>query len=334
MPVPRYLQMCLSVTCAYHVVSRCVRRGFLFGKHGGKDYSHRRDWVVAMLTKLEAVFAIDVAAYAIMSNHYHLVLIVRPEIAESWSDREVVERWRRLCKGDVLGKRFIKGKPLSDDEQKILNKRIADWRKRLANISWFMSRLNETLARMANKEDGCTGRFWEGRFKSYGIITEGGFAGTMSYVDLNPIRAGMAKSIEDSRYTSVHQRFMEKRGKRLTFKIDDEVVEAPRLVPLGDENESIPMVMTEEQYLELVDETGRCIYPDKKGYIKPSQPKILEQLKAYRITPENWVELCKNMEGVFRQFVGDYDSIKEASATLKTKSLHGLRAARKFFSSG
>ena len=144
----------------------------------------------------------------------------------------------------------------------------------------------------------------------------------------------MAESIADSHYTSAHQRFMERKGKRLTFKFKDEMVEAPRLVPLGHENESIPMAMTEEQHLELVDETGRCVHPDKKGYIKPSQPKILEQLKAYRITPENWVELCKNMEGAFRQFVGDYDSIKQASAMLKTKSLHGLSAARKFFSSG
>ena len=141
-----------------------------------------------MLTKLEAVFAIDVAAYAIMSNHYHLVLIVRPEIAESWSDREVVERWLMLCRGDALGKRFLKGQPLNEDEQRILKKRIADWRDRLSNISWFMSRLNETLARMANKEDGCTGRFWEGRFKSYGITTEGGFAGTMSDGHLSKLR--------------------------------------------------------------------------------------------------------------------------------------------------
>ena len=88
----------LAATPYYHVISRCVRRAFLCGedKYTGKNYNHRRQWVWDKIMLLSSVFAIDIAAYAIMSNHYHLVLKVDREKGLAWTQDEVIERWYRL----------------------------------------------------------------------------------------------------------------------------------------------------------------------------------------------------------------------------------------------
>jgi len=154
-------QVSLLDTPYYHCVSRCVRRAFLCGHdaHSGDSFEHRRQWIIERLALLEQVFAIDIAAYAIMSNHYHLVLHVHDAQAQGWSETEVIERWLMLFSGPPLIRRQLSGEELTESERAKITEIVADWRDRLSDLSWFMRCLNEHIARHANQEDGCTGRF-------------------------------------------------------------------------------------------------------------------------------------------------------------------------------
>ena len=163
MPKPRYAQVSLEATPYYHCISRCVRRAFLCGadEKTGQSFEHRRGWIKDKLLELGGIFAIDIAAYAIMSNHYHVVLHVDARQAENWSDKQVVTRWHQLFSGNLLSQRYLRGETLSRAEQRQLDKDITLWRGRLIDISWFMRVLNEAIARQANEEDECTGRFYK-----------------------------------------------------------------------------------------------------------------------------------------------------------------------------
>jgi hypothetical protein len=187
------------------------RRAFLCGFDAltGRDFSHRKALIVERLKYLASIFAIDVCAYAIMENHDHSILRTRPGIVAMWSNQEVAARWLQLCPR----KRRIKGKPIPPLDEQIqaladCPERIAELRKRLCSLSWFMGRLNEFIAREANKEDKVKGRFWEGRFKCQALLDEAAIAACMVYVDLNPIRAGLAVTPEGSDFTSVQERIL------------------------------------------------------------------------------------------------------------------------------
>jgi len=119
---------------------------------------------------------------------------------------QVIERWHRLFRGSLLSQRYLRNEPLSKAELIVLNQQVELWRDRLMSISWFMRCLNETIARQANEEDNCSGRFWEGRFKSQALLDETALAACMAYVDLNPIRAGIEKTPEHSKHTSIKKR--------------------------------------------------------------------------------------------------------------------------------
>ncbi|WP_235902075.1 transposase [Alcanivorax sediminis] len=191
----RYTQVSLDSTSCYHCICRCVRRAFLCGKdhYSGQDYEHRRQWVVDRLSVLAEVFAIDLCAYAVMSNHYHLVLRINQQKALSWSDREEAERWMQLFSGPLIVKRWLKGEA-EDAESLKAEEIVFQWRERLYDMGWFMKCLNEYLARRANEEDCCKGRFWESRYKCQALLDEKAVLQCMAYVDLNPVRADMAGS--------------------------------------------------------------------------------------------------------------------------------------------
>ena len=165
MPRPREQQIAVSDTPYYHVVSRYVRRTFLcgFDSDTGISYEHRRQWIEERIRLLSSLFAIDLCAYAVMSNHYHLVVKLCPEQAKDWTDDEVLSRWSSLYKGPLIVQRYLKGESLAEAERRFLNRTVDVYRKRLMDLSWFIKCLNEPIAREAHREDDCTGHFYEGR---------------------------------------------------------------------------------------------------------------------------------------------------------------------------
>ena len=201
MPRSKYVQE--GEERVYHCFNRCVRRAFLYGYDPltQRDFSHRKAWIVDRLQFLSTVFAIEVCAYAILMNHFHTLLRTRPDIVAAWSDREVAARWLTLFPRRDGPPSELQIRALTDCPE-----RIAELRRRLSSLSWFMGRLNEFIARKANKEDGVKGRFWESRFKCQALLDDAAILACMVYVDLNPIRAGLAATPEASDFTSIQER--------------------------------------------------------------------------------------------------------------------------------
>jgi len=307
MPRARKHLVCLADAPYYHVYSRCVRRAFLCGVDpiSGKSYEHRRGWIEDRVRVLASLFSIDLCAYAVMSNHYHLVVRLAPATAAGWSDDEVLERWTSLYKGPLLVQRYRAGAPLSAPEQETVRSTAAVYRTRLASLSWFMKCLNEPIARQANAEDRCTGHFWEARFHSQALCSDHAVLAAMAYVDLNPIRAQIAQTPEASDYTSIKFRL---RGGTQTRAITESISRMLRngelnhfdrpirpLLPFaddgtGDDDEDpsfVALPMRERDYFQLVDTTGRYVARGKRGRIDPALAPIVIRLG---LSAEQWIE--------------------------------------------
>ena len=322
MPRPRRTQISLEDTPYYHCCSRVVRRAFLCGDdtYSGKNYDHRRAWVESLLFELEAVFAIDIAAFAVMSNHLHLVLRVDIETVNRWTDGEVLEQWHKLFKGDELTQKFVKGELVEAHEVSRLKHSIALYRSRLCDISWFMRCLNEPIARQANQEDNCTGRFWEGRFKSQALLDEAAVLACMTYVDLNPIRAQLTDTLEQSDHTSIQLRI------RAALKGE----QPSNLLPfIGNECDDQPngIAFSLADYLELVDDTGRIIRNDKRGYISESSAKILNRLN---IPHDNWLKLTTEFGKLFHGPVGTLQALTDYCEHLEKRRRHFASSCQHF----
>ena len=266
MPEPRYRQVSIEATPYYHCISRCVRRAFLCGLDPltGFNFEHRRQWIADRVKRVCSVFAIDLCAYAIMNNHYHIVVKINTERLSNWTDEEVARRWMQIFSGPQLMHRYLAETDLTEVQRQHVAELLASWRERLADLSWLMRCINEPIARMANSEDNCTGSFWEGRFKSQALLDDRALLACMAYVDLNPIRAAMATTPEQSDYTSVQER----------IKHPDSI----GLAPFSEQGiDAIPFNF--KDYLELVDWGGREVKRNKRGYIPASIPPILVRLK-------------------------------------------------------
>ncbi len=332
MPKARKTQVSIEATPYYHCISRCVRRAFLCGKdsQSGQDYEHRRQWIEDRLLSLSKIFAIDIAAYAILSNHYHVVLHIDQQKAEAWSIREVCNQWHQLFSGFNLSNRFLTGELLPPAEEDQLALKVEEWRQRLMDISWFMRCLNEPIARQANQEDKATGRFWEGRFKSQALLDEKALAACMDYVDLNPIRSRMAQTPETSDHTSVKKRI---KHQSETSPVNPEAIRAQpsELLPFaGYPRNKMPkgLPFRYTDYLELVGWTGRILRDDKKGYIPDHLPDILTRLN---IDPRHWVYLTKDFESPFKSLVGSAYKIKQACEQMGKNWVHGVKRCAEVF---
>lgn len=322
MPIPRKALVSVDTTPSYHVVSRCVRRTFLCGIFENKDFSHRRKWIVQRLEKLAEVFSIAVTSYAIMPNHYHLVVRIQRQQAKSWDFYEVIRRWQALFRLPFLVQRFVNKELMSEAELEYVRVNVELWRERLYDLSWFMRCLNEKIARMANAEDGCTGHFWEGRFKSQALLNDVAEIQLMIYVDLNPIRAGIADSLENSDYTSIQA--------RLVGNSDSPMKK--QLLPFTDEpHQNIgtsPISFNLLEYIQLVEWTGRQIHPKKRGYISDNIPPMLSRLQMSQTV---WLRNCIMLESIYHRAIGPEGKIRQFCDKLKQKWLRGLTHCREAF---
>ena len=302
---PRKALISLADTPYYHITSRCVRRAFLCGKdhYSGQSFEHRRQWIVDRIRLLSSLFAIDVCAYAVMSNHYHLVLKLCPDQLKEFTDDQIMDRWCALFKGPLLVQRLRSGESLSAPERSTVGDIVNVWRGKLSSISWFMRCLNQNIARKANLEDKCTGKFWESRFTSQALKTEEALLSCMTYVDLNPIRAGIENSLETSSYTSIQERIQP--VFRLKHAIENQMEDGDlldfktSLKPLLHFEDGVAsqsrngIFFTFRDYLELLDWTVRIIRNDKRGFIDKKLPPILNRLE---LDPQQWHRNCTRFE--------------------------------------
>lgn len=316
MTTARNKLICPEVTPYYHCVSRCVRRSYLCGQDSvsGQSYEHRRQWVEDKILHLSTIYCINICAYAVMSNHYHLVVHIDHKVAMALSAKEVIERWATDHHLPSIIQRFSRGQTTPSEHDKCL-KIIDTWRDRLSSLSWFMKELNFDIARQANQEDDCSGHFWEGRFKSQALLDEKALLAAMAYVDLNPLRAQEASTPEESSYTSLKLRLVH------LFK------GLCQPMPLLDFIDSDAHRRTEglpfrfNDYLQLLDWLGRQIRPDKPGYIPQAQPDILARLA---ISPDNCIRLCTQLEFKPRLWIGSAQTLLKAKNRLKRCRMLGL----------
>ena len=292
-------------------MTRCVRRAFLCGMDNlsGRSFEHRKDWIEHRLLDLADVFAVAVHAYAVMSNHVHVVIEVDPETAATWSSEDVARRWLT-----IFGRSGRKNVPLALRIAAIAAdlERVAVLRHRLGSLSWFMRALNEPIARRANREDECTGRFWEGRFKCQALLDDAAFLACMAYVDLNPVRSGTAGSRENSPHTSAWWR-----ARRLS--------QNRRLEPISSSIVTHDFNISERRYLQLLEWTGRNLHSVGGKRMPDCCSPVLHRLS---MNSNQWLVQVSATESHYWRAVGSAQALMDQARRFRCRWLKGIGFAR------
>jgi putative transposase len=304
----------------YHLMSRCVRRAFLCGEDpdNGINYDYRRQWIESRILELANVFAIEVYAYAVMHNHYHLVVYSDPKAPQTWSDLEVAKRWLKVFPGKLDNPKFKLQRELKLQAIVKDTELLATYRERLGSISWLMRRINEPLAKRANQEDFCKGHFWESRFTSQALLDEGAALTCMAYVDLNPIRAGIAKSLPESHHTGIQ--------KRLNSLSETEI--NTTIKSLAGKVKNRTMTLKLKDYIELVEWTGKAIVYPNKGQL-PSH--LLTTFQHLNLNQDNWLNQVQSFGGRYYSFVGCVEKFKHKADELNQKWLKGITQIKQLY---
>jgi hypothetical protein len=348
-----------------HVVNRVVRRCFLMGDDpvSGKNFDHRKQWIEDELKKLAGAMGIDLLGFSILSNHFHLILRSRPDVVATWDDTEVARRWLLVCP-----RRKNEDGSAAEPSECELNSirhdpdRLAQIRLRLSDISWWMRLLCQTIAIRANREDGESGKFWQSRFRAVRLMDEASLLACAAYVDLNPIRAALAETLETSDHTSAQRRIEAQRAStigpsnepsRLSPGGDPQTAGAActnassapdrflspleidehggELGPCGNcsggrcsDKGFLPMSVTD--YLQLLDWTARQTVPGKRGSTPLDAPPILERLK---LSPTVWCELVSNFGRLFSIVAGHPRIVDRSRSRRGNRRFHLSQRVRK-----
>jgi len=314
MTTARSLLVTPGSDACYHCVQRCVRRAFLCGidRYSGKSFEHRKAWIEERLHHLGACFAIAVHAYAVMSNHLHVVVQVDSAAVSTWSDDEVAARWLQLfppADAETAAVEFKRHCLLADPA------RLDVIRQRLGDLSWFMRCLAEPVARRANREDGCKGRFWEGRYKCQLLCDERALIAAMAYVDLNPIRAGLSERLDTSTHTSAHERIT-------AAQAEPETLTRPLRPVIGAPQRALSLSTAD--YLQILDWTGRVLAPGKRGVIAEHAPAVLSIVDR---TPERWTMRVRGYGSGWMRAAGSAQELMAHAERLGQRWLKGIRLA-------
>ncbi len=348
--------VCESEVEVFHAYTRCVRRAFLCGDDAltGKNYDHRKQWVEERLQELSATMALDICGYAVMGNHLHVVVRTRPDLVAGWSDEDVARRWRRL-----FPKRRDEHGQAAEPEERELGMILADAeglaerRRRLSSLSWFMRCLSEPIARRANKEDGVSGRFFEGRFKCQKLLDEAAILACSVYVDLNPVRAGIADTPETSAHTSAHERIQGRqqrdvRARRTKLRsrrafaeacpdrdawlcpvsVNGDPAEVARAAASRRASNKGFLSMDLDDYLRILDWTGRQVRRDKRGAIPNEVSPILERLG---ISAEFWVDTVTHFGHWFHRAAGGVSRLTKEATRAGKRWFQGLGHCQQSF---
>jgi REP element-mobilizing transposase RayT len=312
-----------------HVTQRCARHNFLLDDNCGPcgKFERRRNAILDRITHLAGAFAIEVLGVALMNNHLHLILRNRPDIVSQWSDLEVARRWLRICPGFSQAHADFSKRtpdlPTLDDAALLAKDRekIKLLRRRLADIGSLMWSLNDYSAKLFNLTDCMTGCFWEGRYKAQSLLDNLALLLCVLYVDLNPIRAGIAQSPEESEFTSAYLQIQSLEAINKRPSTNPSLLPNAFLAPIRISSEASAQLrsrtgcrasdygfldMSTAEYLIVLDLMGRLMRNDKTAAIPNDLPPIFERLK---ITFENAHELVRGYQQLFTSFVGTKASI-------------------------
>ena len=334
----------------YHCFNRIVRRSFLCGidPHTGIDYSHRRDWLYQRLKRLAQYFAIDVLAYAILSNHYHLVLRNRPDLVAAMDDVAVVKAWLMICPKAHQPGSSLPAPPTQAEIQAELNTpgRVAELRQRLSNPSWLIRQLSQYMGIRCNDEDQITGHFWEARFGMTRLLDEAAVLACLAYVDLNPLRAHLAGCLEAYPHVSI--------GERLRTLDDQAIDTANWLAPIALSGETsrgpvkvVNRLSREQLAEELQSQQDRLLgclpmdlqqyaellrwlaasdrrQPASEGQDEPPGAACPELLHQFRLAPREFAELVQGFGRRFCTAAGCPGSLQREAERRGKRRLRGL----------
>ncbi len=344
-----------------HTIATIVRKYYLLGEDAltGLNNSHRCEWVTSQIKEQAKYFAIDILCHAIMSNHFHSVLRSRPDVVQEWTDSEVATRWMLLCP-KRRNKDLSPAEPNEKELDSIRKKpeKLKEIRSRLSDISWWMRILCQRVAKRANRERDETGRFFNGRFKAVRLLDEEAILACMSYVDLNPIRAKAAVTLEESKHTSIAARiaaFAKENeeskpipeavgGEQNTSSSQSKVKESPDgyLAPIelvdskGEEgpkpskskkrcSDKGVLSLSSMTYMQLLDATARLVREGKKGFTPEETPPILERLG---INKDLWLQYATQFGRMFSLAAGNVQSMADARTLVTQRRFHCPRFDR------
>jgi hypothetical protein len=328
-----------------HITQRCVRRCYLLGDDpvSGKNYDHRKQWLEQRLQRFAACFGIDLICFAILSNHFHLILRSRPDIVALWDDTEVARRWLLVCplRKDRQGN---PREPTETDLNRIRQnpRRLAVIRRRLSDFSWWMRLLSQPLAALANKEENQQGRFWQGRFRAVRLCDEASLLACAAYVDLNLIRAALAETLEGSDFTSIQRRIesllQEQRQPEeptpdrflAPVEIDerhDAIGAVPSATPYRASDKGF-VSLSMAAYLQLLDWTARQLVPEKAGATPMEAPPVFERLGLG--VPE-WTGMVSDFGRLFYLAAGLPGTLAKERTRVTQRRFHARRSFRELF---